>query len=593
MKRLAVLFLILFSPFLHAMSGKEYMQRFQTYQQWSENLPTVADPDFLQFIDSDTPLANKLRAKWLYQLAHNKDWATFLAHYKESDDISLQCYSLLSLYHEGKVAESFSKAKTLWLNGSSQPIACDHLFEILVTNNALDDSIIFQRIILALENKNVPLARYLLKLCHPPKTEEAKILTDIYLKPVQITTLSPSPLHGAFYLYGLKRLVPLNMKQALQIWEQPKTKHMLNEKQQQSFLAYVSLYKAMRNNPDALEWFSKVKPAYYDSILLDWRIRYALKEQNWKDVEKLVGYSKDKDEPVWQYWLARAKEARGKRDEAKAIYEEIAKTRNYYGFLSSLRLKKHFSFENEHPLENLKRIQAYRPFTDQVRTLYINKQTQQASKLLNEFFLELPKEDKGAMAYWLMNDLQWYGKALNISNSEEELNNQLSLRFPLAYQELITQNAKNNNIPKELIYAIIRQESTFREDVISPAGAHGLMQLMPATASIIAKQENISYSDKKQLFTAPKNISIGSAYLKLLARRFEHPVLISAAYNAGPRQVVYWLKNHPPKQMDIWIETLPWHETRNYIKNIIAFYAVYQYRMNQKPDLSGFLSPIH
>jgi soluble lytic murein transglycosylase len=116
------------------------------------------------------------------------------------------------------------------------------------------------------------------------------------------------------------------------------------------------------------------------------------------------------------------------------------------------------------------------------------------------------------------------------------------------------------------------------------------MQLMPATAKSVSQQEKINYSDKSQLFSTQKNINIGAAYLKQLTKRFHnHPILIVAAYNAGPRQVVYWLKNHPPVEMDIWIETLPWQETRNYLKNVIAFYAVYQFRLQETPDLSPFM----
>ena len=96
------------------------------------------------------------------------------------------------------------------------------------------------------------------------------------------------------------------------------------------------------------------------------------------------------------------------------------------------------------------------------------------------------------------------------------------------------------------------------------------------------------------IFTSNKNINIGIAYLQQLAKRFsQHPVLMAAAYNAGPRQAYYWLKNHPPKEIDVWIETLPWQETRNYLKNVTAFYVVYQYRLKQKPDMSRFLQPFN
>ena len=160
----------------------------------------------------------------------------------------------------------------------------------------------------------------------------------------------------------------------------------------------------------------------------------------------------------------------------------------------------------------------------------------------------------------------------------------------MADQDAIVANAKSYQIPKALIYAIIRQESAFSDDVVSSAGAHGLMQLMPATAKSISKDKKIAYSNKKQLFSTNKNITIGTAYLQQLHRRFKnHPILVVAAYNAGPRQVVYWLKNHSPEEIDIWVETLPWKETRNYLKNVIAFYAVYQYRLQEKPDLTPFM----
>ncbi|AHE67486.1 soluble lytic murein transglycosylase-related regulatory protein [Legionella oakridgensis ATCC 33761 = DSM 21215] len=348
-------------------------------------------------------------------------------------------------------------------------------------------------------------------------------------------------------------------------------KKLLNKQQQQSFLAHVALYKAMRNHEDTLQWFAKIKPEFYNDALLDWRIRFALKQGRWKDVEHLIPLLQDKDNPCWQYWLARAKEARGKKAEALPLYEHLAKTRSYYGFLASLRINKNFSFENEQVVTDLKTIQPYQPFTNQIKELYLSNQSLEASRLLNDFVIELPKEEKSALAYWLARELQWHDKSLYLSNNNE-LNNQLSLRFPIVHQQTIAKYAKNYQIPQTLVFSIIRQESMFREQVISPAGAHGLMQVMPATAQNIAKQQHISYEDKKQLFSPQKNINIGVAYLQYLAKRFgNHPVLMAAAYNAGPRQVNYWLKNHPPKQIDIWIETLPWHETRNYIKTSLRF----------------------
>ncbi|VEG89628.1 lytic transglycosylase domain-containing protein [Legionella spiritensis] len=593
MKKLQVLFLTLcLSIFAHASSGQAYLERFMDYSQWNQSLPEEPDDKFLVFISDDQPLGKKLREKWLYQLANQKDWTQYSKYYKPSEDVNLQCYAHLADYYQGKTTAALAAAVPLWLYGSSRPSACDQLFDLLIHSEGFDENLISQRIALALDKRNLPLARYLLKKYKTPRLKDEQLLIRIYQSPTRITQLEDSELHDDFYLYGLKRLVSINMDQAIKYWRHVKTRKLLSEAQQQAFLAHVALYKAMRNHNDAYAWFAKVKPAYYNDVLLDWQIRFALKRHQWHRVERLIRHNPDKDNPCWQYWLARSLDALGQREKAREIYTSLAETRNYYGFLASLRLNKKPSFQNEKPHNDLSILKPYQPVTDNIKALYNSSQALQASRLVNDFVSELPKADKSALAYWIANDLRWPGKSVYLGNSDE-LHNQLSLRFPLAYSQAISHDASQYHIPKELIYAIIRQESGFRENVVSSAGAHGLMQVLPTTARMVARANKVPYSSKTELFSSRKNISLGVAYLNSLARRFgNHPVLMAAAYNAGPRQVTYWLKNHPPKEIDLWIETLPWHETRNYLKNVIAFYAVYQYRLQKKIDLSDFMKPL-
>jgi soluble lytic murein transglycosylase len=592
MKKLFTVILCLWVACSWGTQADKYLNRFQAYLYWNEKIPLAApSSEFIAFISSNKPLSQKIRNKWLYQLAGQKNWALFNQHYRPTSDVNLQCFHVLSAYWLGSIHTVRPEITTLWLTGHSQPPACNGLFNLLLQANIIEDSLIAQRIELALENKNAPLARYLLKQFKPSRTADAEILTNIYVKPETITQIKPGFLHGALYLYGLKRLALINMKKAIKLWNTTQARQLLSNSEKQSFISFVAMYKVMRNDKDAAHWFNQLSPPYKDQVLLEWRIRLALKELKWREVEHFIKYHPEKDQPGWKYWIARAKEAQGNKEESLLIYQKLASLRNYYGFLASMRIGKKFNFANESPVINPSVLQSYHPVTSQIRALFTSNHIADASRLINDFFLELSKQDKCIIAFWLINDLKWYAKALNLSNSED-LTNQLALRFPLIYQNFVNLNANTHHVSKEFIYAIIRQESTFREDIISPAGAHGLMQLMPATAKIIAKQEKIAFNNNQQLFTALINISIGTAYLKQLAKRFDHPVLISAAYNAGPRQVVYWIKNHPPKQMDIWIETLPWRETRNYIKNIIAFYAVYQYRMNKQADIGAFLRPI-
>jgi soluble lytic murein transglycosylase len=572
-----------------SLSGQAYMERFNTFSSWYQQLPFVPSSDFLEFVKGSTPLANKLRDKWLYELARLKDWKQYVAYYQPTGDINLVCYNQMARYNLGQEEEVLNDSASIWLIGESRPQACTNLFDLLLKNEKFDQDLITQRITLALDKKNISLARYLLKHYKVPRSKEADLLAAIHQRPMNITTLEPGEFNSNLYLYGLKRLLSINMDKAIQVWEQPRTKTIMNEAHEQAFLAHIALYKAMRNSEDTLVWFNKIKPQYYNDVLVDWQIRFALKQGHWSRVAKLINNSKNKELPCWQYWLARSLEAQGGKEEARAIYEPLAKSRQYYGFLASMRLHQKPSFENEKVNTDLTTLKPYQLIIDQIHSLHLAKQDVQATRLLNDFISELPKEDASALVYWVDSTLQWHSKSLYLSNSDK-LNDQLSLRFPLAYRNIVKNYAQEYLVPPEFVYAIIRQESGFREDVVSVAGARGLMQVMPRTASVVSKMSKIPYTNHDELFLSQKNINIGIAYLQQLTKRFSnHPVLVAAAYNAGPGQVVYWLKNHPPKEIDLWIETLPWQETRNYLKNVMAFAVVYQYRLNQKPNLAPFL----
>lgn len=563
-----------------------YLKRFKTFLYWTNNLPLKADDDFLAFIDEDKPLAKKLRERWLYLMASRKDWATFRRHYKASQDPTLQCFYNRAEFLEGNKAEALKGALSVWASAESSPKACEPVLDFLIHSDYFNDKIVSERLALALDHGHVSLARYLLHLYKIPRREEVQLLSTIHQSPAKITQLKPGrPLHDLFYLYGLKRMVTTRASQASKQWASPQTKQILNEAQQQSFIAHMALYQALRKQKEAETWFGKLKPQYYNDTLLEWKIRAALHQQNWPLVVKMVPQMKDAENPCWQYWLARALEKGPSAEKAQAIYQKLAKNRQYYGFLAAMRLHKNPSFNQENSVNNPKLLSAYKPFLDEIKSLYNHKQTQAASRLLNDFVLELPKDEKSALLHWIGSELQWHGKSVNLAE-DEALVNQLSLRFPLPYQTTLQQLAKQHKLPLALLYAVMRQESGFREEVVSGAGARGLMQLMPATARLIAAREKIVYTNKDQLFLPLKNIAIGTAYLRNLSTSFSsNIVFMAAAYNAGPRMVHYWLKDNRPQEMDIWIETLPWRETRNYLKNVVAFYAVYQYRMQHKSDL--------
>jgi soluble lytic murein transglycosylase len=570
-------------------SEPSYLERFVAYLSWSKSLPNPPTPAFIAFIDSDAPLSQKLREKWLYQLAKNDAWDTYTTHYKPSSDPSLQCYEQLALYQQGHQKEAITHAKTLWLTGNNMPAACDKLFKQLIEDKCITRDLILERIALALEKRNVSLAKYLITQAELSNPYEKRMLEIIQKQPTRITSLSPSSLHSNYYLYGLKRLVSSNPKRAIELFQKGNEQALLSNEQKQAFLAHLALYKAIRNKPDSSSWFDKIEADAYNETLLDWQIRFSLRQHEWKRVKSLINSSNKQEEPAWQYWYARADEATGAHEAARIRYQTLAQKRHYYGFLASVRLNQPMVFEQEEANHMDTALLPYQPIIEKIKTLYENKQRLQASRMANDFASELPKDKKSAFIAWLADVLHWTGKSVYLSG-DKSLKNQLSLRFPLAHKTLVQQYSKQYDVPEALIYAIIRQESAFRGQVISPVGAHGLMQLMPKTAQHVARREHIAYHGTRDLFSSEKNINLGTAYLSELAKRFNNnPLLMVAAYNAGPNQVNRWTKTHPIEEIDIWIDTLPWGETRNYLKSVMAFYAVYQHRLHTTPSLATFM----
>ena len=316
-----------------------YHQRFIAYLSWKNHLPTDPSPIFLAFIDSQAPLSFKLRESWLYALAQAEHWDKFVAHYQPSSDTTLQCFEQFALYQEGLHAQAIAGAKALWLTGNNQPKACDKIFDVLLHKKIINNDLILERIKLALEKNNVTLAKYLISHAELSNPHEERTLDIIQRQPSRITSLTPSMLHSYFYLYGLKRLVSSNPKRALRLWEEAQHKNLLNADQKQHFLSHLALYRALRNKPDAPQWFEKVLPEFYHEGLLDWQIRYSLRQHEWARVKYLIQHSTKQDSPAWQYWLARANEALGNQEQAHKLYQALAQQRQYYGFLASVDRK--------------------------------------------------------------------------------------------------------------------------------------------------------------------------------------------------------------------------------------------------------------
>lgn len=351
---------------------------------------------------------------------------------------------------------------------------------------------------------------------------------------------------------------------------------------------------AQQKSPLAEEWLSTLPKEAADDVAKEWRIRVQLASKQWEKVIKEIKALPPtlQNDSAWQYWLARAKEQLNETEEARSIYQELAKTRSYYGFLSSNRLNQPISLQHEDlkvestHYKNVFSTPAIKRF-EELR--HVGKEA--IARV--EWFRAVDKmslEDRHAAAK-IAQKMGLHDMVI-FTLAKSPFRNDLTLRFPLAHEPEILNLANQHGIDPAWVFGIARQESGFHADAISHAGARGLMQLLPSTAKLVAKQYDVPYRSETDLHQPLTNIKLGTAYLKNLKQKmFDHVILATASYNAGPGRIPRWLYEDA-METDRWIETIPYKETREYVKNVMAFTAIYHERLGSPADFARLLTPI-
>ena len=294
------------------------------------------------------------------------------------------------------------------------------------------------------------------------------------------------------------------------------------------------------------------------------------------------------------YWLARALEGTGEPKAAKAVYEQVAKDRSYYGFLAADRIGVDYHLTHtETPVSQ--------PQIEQIAALDGLARVDELSALKRHIDARRewryatrdmsPAQLKAAAK--LAEQRGWHDRAI-FALARTGYWDDLELRFPLEHAELVEQNARRQGIDDAWVFAVMRQESAFMNDARSHAGAMGLMQLMPATARNVARKVLRQAPPRRhELLEPDTNIALGSAYLRQVKSKLGGSmVLATAAYNAGPQRVTGWL---PEKTLpaDIWIELVPFAETRGYLRRVLAYIVIYEKRMGKDPTrLAERLHPV-
>ncbi len=352
----------------------------------------------------------------------------------------------------------------------------------------------------------------------------------------------------------------------------------------------VARRAARRHEIIAADWLARLPSGQKTNETRAWRVRLLLLDSRWADAARAIRAMPEaqRGQSRWRYWLARCEAESGHPETARNIWRELAKERGYHAFLAASRLGQAPLIQAEPAAapESAVRALAAQPAIVRAREWLRIGDFERAAR---EWRLALAGGDREQWlaALTLAQRWRWHDRAIQAAWRAGAVD-ALDARFPLAFADAVLKEARTHKLPPELVWGVIRQESAFNRRAVSRSGARGLMQLMPATAREVARKLGLALDDAEALFDPALNIALGSAYLAELEARFgQRPALIAAAYNAGPNRVQRWLEaGDKAPALDVWIEAIPYSQTRHYVQQVLAFRTVYEWRLARTKALA-------
>lgn len=555
------------------------------YDELSLRLKTASDAEIETFITEhgDLPQIGWMKLRWLRWAAERGDWQTFAKHYSPALEFTeLDCLNGEYLFHHGKAADGAVVAKRLWLVGKSQPNSCDRLFDQWRAQGGLTEEMTWKRLKLAAEARNYGLAASLARNL-AGLAPQGLALLDVAQKPAlleQRQRFAVADHHTADAVgLGLRRLAKEDPERALALLDEYSRRLPFTAEEKVAIAREIGLSMARRFDPRALQVMTQYDPELRDNTVSEWRGRLLLRLGRWNEVNQLTRQMPGDlaGSNRWRYWQARSLQlAQPDSQDAQHLYRPVAGQRDFYGFLAADRINAPYRIDHKPIAIDPRVMQRVRNNAGIRRALEF-----QARGQLNEGRREwyhagrlFSREELLAQAR-LGYEMGWYFPAIR-AVSQAQYWDDLDVRFPMAHQNTLTREARNRGLHSSWVFAITRQESGFMPDARSGVGAMGLMQLMPTTAKETARRYGIPLASPTQALDPNVNIQLGAAYLSQIYGQFGgNRILASAAYNAGPGRVRQWLNGNQSMPFDIWIETIPFDETRQYVQNVLSYAVIY------------------
>lgn len=554
----------------------------------------------------DGPVSDRLRVDWLKSLGKRGDWTNFAVDYPppSGEDTELKCYGIQYRWQRDGAA-ALPAARPLWFTGKTTPDSCEPLFAALIASGGLTLADRRERFRLATAAGNLRLAHAIAGDMPGNQRITAAEFAAVDRDPLRAVAKGQfalkSPASRELALYALDRAARKDAAEARDGWLRWRGR--IDRADRNYGNLRIAYYGARQLDPRANEWFKDVKDAGSDGQPPGdpqadpqgtqdwrvWRVRAALRAQAWDDVASAIDAlpAEEQQQPVWRYWRARALAAADRTDEASTLYTGLLGDLHYYGLLAAEALGQGAS-----QLAALKRSDTTKPDAAALDAFAARPAVQRAVKLA-QFDMRLDSlrewnwairgldDDALLVAAEYARHAGLYDRAINTAE-RTSTRFDFALRYLTPYRAEFEAAARDQGMDEELLYGIARQESRFVANIVSGAGAVGLMQLMPGTARWIARQLARDDYSPDRISNVALNTQFGAFYFRYWQDRLDSlPALAAAAYNAGPRRAQAWRPASGALEGAIWVETIPFNETRDYVKRVLANTMLYTHALDR------------
>jgi soluble lytic murein transglycosylase len=537
--------------------------------------PVEAVKDFLDRYQG-TYLAERLRADWLRALARAAQWDTLQAERPGlvNEDAETACYGLFARFRQGDLT-TLDELRPYWMQARELPEGCVPLADRAIQDGRYLSGEVWDRARVLSDAGQVGALKRTLGYLPQGEEADAKTVDLIHANPQRVLDKVLLDLNKRvgreLYALALGRLARRDVALAQGYFTAPIQAKFPPAERAHAF-AQLALPAARNHLPEAVGWYAQSSEASLSDEHLAWRVRAALRARNWAEVKRAVdamGPSQRSD-PAWMYWHGRALRELGFGDEARVLFGLIAGQHHFYGNLAAEELGQRFATIGKPHATTPEELKAVAGDLGMQRALALYR-LEMRSDAMREWNWTTRTWDDAALlaAAELARRHQIWDRAINTADRTVDLHN-FWLRYLAPYRELFAEGAKATNLEESWVLGLTRQESRFISHARSHAGAAGLMQLMPATARLMAKEIGLKSFSPANVTAPEVNIQLGTGYLrKVLDELDGHPVLASAAYNAGPGRAQRWRADRPLEGA-IYAETIPFNETRDYVKRVFS-----------------------